>query len=640
MCFFPADPRFPRVPQPVPPTSPVMCLYPVRSSRRIATAARVGCLLAALASGLSATDHWVTTQSGFNQLNALDFGPGDRIFLAGGMTFTGTLRFDAADSGTDSSGQLVAPIVVTSFGSGRATIASGDEPAILAYNCGGFEISRLNLTGSGVAPDGTTTSDSSGLVFYNDLPGNVKFQHLRLDEIEASGFGERGVVIGGFNGSSGYHDVRLTRIVARDNRHTGIETFGFTGVTNALTQVLVADCHAFNQRGDPDRTTNTGSGIVLGGVDGGVIERCLAHDNGWNNSASEGPVGIWAYHSANIVIQHCESHHNRTSGGDGGGFDLDIQVSNSVMQYNFSHDNAGAGFLVYGTSGSNINQGNTVRYNLSENDGRDTGSPAASGIFVANHVRDLNIHGNTVRLAAPPFGTNIPAIKIRSQGFNPDEVIIANNLFTTSGGSRLVDTDSDGDVLFAGNHYWSGGASFVIRDNGQNFSSLSSWRSSRGQERLGGQAVGGSGDPRFKVPPAGGNPALNRLIALQLRGDSPLVDRGLDLAARFGINPGPRDYFNILTPQGGGSDVGAHETGTGAPKILSVRHDPAASSFTIRYQSEFGVAFGLRRSPDLQGDPEASWTVLPDTPPGDGGVMEVTDFAPPGRAHFYVLVRP
>lgn len=616
-----------------------MSVPPTSSSRRIAFLARIAAGPLALAGGAAGADYRVADQSGFDQLNALDFEPGDRILLAGGMTFSGSLRFDAGDSGNGPGGELVAPVVVTSEGGTPATIESGDAPAILAYNCGGFEISRLILRGSGVAVDGTTTSDSSGLVFYNDLPGNVKLHHLRVDEVEATGFGERGVVVGGYNGSSGYHDVRLTRIVARENRHNGIETFGYTGVTNALTGVVVADCLASHQRGDPDRRTNTGSGIVLGGVDGAVIERCLAHDNGANNRASEGPVGIWAYQSRHVVIQQCESHSNRTRGGDGGGFDLDIGVRDSVMQYNFSHDNDGAGFLVYGTAGANVNQGNTVRYNLSENDGRDTGSAAASGIFVIQHVHDLRIHGNTVRLAAPAGGTSVPAMKIRSPGFEPDDVIIANNIFTTSGGSRVVDTDSDGYVLFAGNHYGSGGAGFVIRDKGQNFTSLPAWRSARGQEKLGGQPLGSSGDPGFKSPPAGGDPGFRRRVAMQLRDDSPLVDAGLDLRARFGIDPGPRDYFNIRCPQGAGLDVGAHEVGRDAPRILAVRHDGATGVFTLRYQSEFGTAFAVRRSPDLRGDPATAWTALPDTPAGDGGVREVVDVPPPGRSHFYVLIR-
>ena len=99
----------------------------------------------------SATDYYVTTQYGFETwLDSLNLEPGDRIFLHGDTTVTGTLNLDWWDSGTDDQGNLVAPIIVSSYGGGRATIVAGDGPAIFARNNGGIEISDLNLVGSGV----------------------------------------------------------------------------------------------------------------------------------------------------------------------------------------------------------------------------------------------------------------------------------------------------------------------------------------------------------------------------------------------------------------------------------------------------------------------------------------------------------
>ena len=73
-----------------------------------------------------------------------------------------------------------------------------------------------------------------------------------------------------------------------------------------------------------------GSGIVLEGVDGGVIQNCVAHDNGQNNTFCGGPVGIWTLESNNITIQHCESYRNHSGTGcDGAGLDLDGGVTNS-----------------------------------------------------------------------------------------------------------------------------------------------------------------------------------------------------------------------------------------------------------------------------------------------------------------------
>ena len=608
------------------------------------TLAAFAILLLFAAAVSPAADYIVTTQEEFDGLNTIDFEPGDRILLTGGSAFTGSLLFGPTDSGTDEQGQLIAPIILTSQGEERATISSGDGSAVLFYNAGGIEISRLNLTGSGVAADGSTTNSGSGLTFYTDTPGDLKYRHIRIDEIDVSGFGRRGLVIGGYNGNTGYDDVRITGVNAHHNLHCGIETFGFTGSTAAHTNVTVSGCVASYQPGDPASEVNTGSGIVLSGVTGGLIEHCLAHDNGANNQPSEGPVGIWTYSSSGIVIQHNESHHNTTSNGDGGGFDLDIGVTHSVVQYNYSHDNAGAGILIYGKSGSSGNSNNVVRYNVSENDGRDPGSAAAAGICVCDNVDDLAVHGNTVFISAASGITTVPAIKVMEAGNDPDDIVIANNIFVSSGGTRLVYQDSDGDVTFAGNNYWPGSGNFVIRDNGSTYSSLSSWRSSKGQEKLGGKATGSSLDPLFDVPEIsgesiGGGAAITRLAGFRLRSDSPLISKGLDLKTSFGIDAGPRDLFGGPSLQGTAHEIGAHEWAIDPPKILGTAPNPDGPGIVIRYQSEIGVAFAVRRSATLEGDPETAWPQATPTAPGNGFVMEYIDAPPEGGPHFYVLVR-
>jgi hypothetical protein len=595
----------------------------------------------------SATDYYVTTQYGFEVwLESLNLEPGDRVFLHGGTTFYGTLKLEWWDSGTDAEGNLIAPVIISSYGGGRATIAAGDGPAISAYNNGGIEISDLNLVGSGVAPDGTTTSTASGISFYNDSPGDLKYRHLRIRDVEVSGFGERGVTIGGYNGDAGYDDVEIERVIAHDNLQDGIETYGTNGSAMALTNVRVRHCIAHHHPGESDSNKNSGNGIVLGGVTGGLIEYCKAYENGTNSTTDNGPVGIWAYNSANIVIQFNESHHNRTSGGDGGGFDFDLKVSDSVMQYNYSHDNDGAGFLIYGISGQNGNNRNVLRYNISEDDGRNPDSPAASGINVSNNVDDLAIYGNTVIMSAPPGSTSVPAFRAVAFNAEPDDIIIANNLFVTTGGTRLIFLDSEDDVIFAGNNYWSSGDDFVIRDNGNSYGSLASWRNAKGKERLNGQDTGLSVDPLFQIPQGTTakslvpNP-LAGLKAFKLQAGSPLINQGLDLKASFNLDPGPRDFFAAPLVQGSALEIGAHEFAVTPPVILGCTFNGSAPSpsFTIRYQSEIGESFGVRRSADLAGDPAIDWTALSPTESGTGEVMEHVDTPPPGSGHFYVLKR-
>jgi hypothetical protein len=597
-----------------------------------------------LPGAVRATDYFVGSQYDYEHLESLNLQPGDRVLLQGGMTFTGRLKLEWWDSGNDGAGNLISPIVISSFGEGRATIAAGDGPAILAYNTGGIEISNLNLVGSGVAPDGTTTNTTSGINFYNDSPGDLKFHHLRIKDVEVSGFGVRGISIGGYNGDCGYADVEIANVYAHGNRHDGIETYGYPTSISALTNVRIRQCVVSRNCGDPSSSVNSGNGIVLGAVTGGLIEWCEAYENGTNCTSTNGPVGIWAYNSSGIVIQHNQSHHNATANGDGGGFDLDLKVTGSVMQYNYSHDNEGAGFLVYGTSGLDANAGNIVRYNISENDGRDGDSPAASGINVSNNVDDLAIYGNTVLMAASPGSTTVPAIKIGSFASQPDGITVANNIFVTSGDTRMVDCDTQGAVAFAGNNYWAGGAALAIRHNGQTFSSLTAWRNATGQERLAGQPTGLSVDPLFRQAPVMLKSLLvaphEGLAAFKLSGDSPLVDKGLDLKAGFGIEVGRRDFFGATLGQGAALEIGAHEFAVSPPTILGCTFDSATGSFKVRYQSEIGESFAVKRFSGLTGNPSVNWDPLPSTAAGNGTEMEYADTPPPGERHFYILQRP
>src|SRR5207244_1267412 len=73
---------------------------------------------------------------------------------------------------------------------------------------------------------------------------------------------------------------------------------------------------------------NSGSGIVLGSVNNGLVERSVAHDNGDLCHANECGAGIWAYDSTGITIQSNLSYSNETGGRtDGDGFDLDQNTS-------------------------------------------------------------------------------------------------------------------------------------------------------------------------------------------------------------------------------------------------------------------------------------------------------------------------
>src|SRR5205823_2348322 len=149
--------------------------------------------------------------------------------------------------------------------------------------------------------------------------------------------------------------------------------------------VYVGHVAAYDNPGDPNDTANpSGNGIALGRVNGGVIERSVAHDNGRLCRAGRGPAGLWTYDSTNVTIQRNESYNNRTGGAvDGNGFNLDQNVSDSVLQYNYTHGNDGSGYLMYSSFANGAHNRDTIRYNISQGDGRKN---SFAGIRIGGYV--------------------------------------------------------------------------------------------------------------------------------------------------------------------------------------------------------------------------------------------------------------
>jgi hypothetical protein len=529
--------------------------------------------------GTSPATAWRTIQ----RVNNQRFAAGDRILFEAGQTFSGNLYFDGAERGTSA-----APIVVSSYGAGRATIYAADGDGILLYQTAGYEITNLYVVGSG-----STTNVGNGIFFDNDLPGDVLLPYVRIDRVDAVRFGESGILIGGDVGASGYKDVRITNVIASDNRMQGI--FVYAAQPNVHQGVYIGTSQSFRNSGMAGLAFNSGNGITVSGVDGGTIERCIAHDNGWLSDASNGPIGIWTFHSTRVVIQYNESYANKTGGTkDGGGFSLDQSTSNSLLQYNYSHDNAGAGLLLAHKPDDLTHSGNVVRYNVSQNDARRNNYAA---FHVWGRIRNAEVYNNTVYVKSSSTGAP-RAVYIKNLSIETHDVQhlhIRNNLFVTTSTVRLVEvtaTQLDGavDLRFENNAYFSSGATPRYVWGATTHSSLAAWRLATGQEQLGAAAVGYEGDPMLEGPGSAGTigdtMALNRLEAYRLRAGSPLIDRGLNLETRYGLDAGAHDFYDVATPRGAGFDIGAQEfdidcAWSVAPAPLAFTADGGTMSATI-----------------------------------------------------------
>jgi len=505
---------------------------------------RAGVVVESLESRRLFTAYLVDTSAALAAVNAKNLVAGDSVLLKGGTTISGSLVFDANDHGTaanpiivssydPSTGQAISP---TAASSSRGTLSAGNGDGIAVTNTAGINVIAINVVGSG-----RTVNTGSGIRFVNNLAGNVKLPHLRVDHVDVGGFRNFGINLVGAAGKSGFADVRFTYVAAHDNGQAGIVTqgaFNATSTAYAHTDVYVGYCTTFNNPGIAGFSSNSGNGVVLSDIDRGTVEYSQAYGNGALNTHDGGPVGIWAWDANAIVIQYNESHHNHTnSSSDGGGFDLDGGVTNSVIQYNYSHDNDGSGYGMYQFSGARPWHDNIVRFNRSVNDARKNGYGALGFWNGGSGLKNAEFYNNTVVIDSAGAAKQPWAVKFMSEKLT--SIHLRNNNFVTQGTAGMLyafSTRKDTDLLLQGNNYYAVNT-FDIKWSKKSYSTMTAWRTGSGQERLAnGTYVGLSVNPQFID------------AQHQIASASPLAHSGLNLRSLFNINVGSVDLYGTVIP--------------------------------------------------------------------------------------------
>jgi hypothetical protein len=453
------------------------------------------------------------------------------VFFTAGQTFEGTVLLK------DISGTESRPVIISSTGSGRATINGGNKEAISAENCRFLQIINLNIKGSG-RKDGNT---SNGLSLVSS--GNCI-----ITAINAGGFQKSGVDL--LNCKA----IEVREVEARDNGFCGINVMGTK--RNLSRNILIKDCKAENNPGDPTILDNhSGNGILVGVSDSVLIDHCTATNNGWDMPRiGNGPVGIWTWESNRVTIQYCISYYNKTSKNakDGGGFDLDGGVTNSIIQYCLSYGNQGAGYGLFQYSGASDWANNIVRYCVSINDATTTKGSGSffiwNGSSVPGQLANCQIYNNVA------YNSVAPVISYESASSH-EKFTFCNNIFIGSG--NVISGHNEGS-LFIGNIWWGSGKSLKFME----FSNLNEWSKKTGQEMLDGKAAGIQTDPLLKGPfltDITDPYKLNTLVGYTLQPGSPLRNRGIDIKKYFGIKEEITDFYNNPVPSGIGQEPGIQE---------------------------------------------------------------------------------
>ncbi|MES2565946.1 MAG: T9SS type A sorting domain-containing protein [Bacteroidota bacterium] len=502
-------------------------------------------------SGTSLSQAWKS----INKINSTSFAPGSIILFEGGGTFTGSIYIDNGDGNEPSN-----PIVFSSYGTGKAIINSGAAMGFYAHNTQGVTVSNLIFEGSGAS-----INNSDGVMFFTNLSGNTRLSNINIINLEVRYYGKTGVSIASSVGNSGYKNVIIDGVHVHHIKTNGIMTSGYTSKSHvgwSHQNVTIKNSEVHDVTGYSDPGTHRGSGIILGQVDGGLIEKCSAHHNGSANTHCGGPGGIWTWDSNSIIIQSSESYKNSSgSGCDGLGFDLDGGVTNSIMQYNYSHDNDGAGYLLGQYSDARAWTNNIIRYNISENDGRTNGGGFTLFNGPGSSMSGCKIYNNTVHLTPSATNPNVGAFTIIDWAKNITGIEVYNNIFQTTGGASLVDVPVGYSAFFAGNLYWSSGAAFKIKYQGATYSSIAAWRTATNNEKVNSTLTGVTANPNFNNSGSGAVLFPNQtyqLNAYKLSAGSPAINVGLNLTSLYGMNTGSRDFFGNPVGSTGMTSIGAH----------------------------------------------------------------------------------
>ena len=584
-------------------------------------------------------------------------GPGDSILLKRGCAWQGA-GFKARGNGS-----VAAPIILADYGEPheRAPLIDGvglHEPAILLQNVQNWTVRNLELTQHGQTPQNLDSNNEKGKDAdqYSDEYMRGVVHVLGLGPPDDPNCGEgctvrnirlENLVVrdGSWNGiyaSGGYYQLRTARFGFVDNLViTGVESFNHhkAGVEITCTYYKTRTYATSNIQVLNSRLHhNGGDGVMVGPVRNGLLDGNVCSYNGRIRNAR---VGCWTWDSENTTIQFNESHHNMTplndgKARDGAGFDLDLGTENGMIQYNWSHDNQGEGYLLLSWPvGFGYDRGTSrnvqMRYNVSERDGKKLGG----GITIFGGVSPAVIYNNIIYYEpARSAGTEMfngeggaLTSSIFGKSGQPDARIY-NNIFIINGRTNLAVTsnnlwtDGAGTFTFDNNIWWRVEGGVRFQWGGSVAASWANWRA------MGFDAQSFNADP-LVAGAFGTGPN-----SYQLRTGSPGIDRARAVTdALRGM--GLRDYLGVPTAQSPAYDIGAFEyklVPDPARLLQIVRQLGGASRLALNGTA--GRNYTIERSMNLQ-----SWTGIGTATENSPGSYEYMDRSAASPAFYRALAQ-
>ncbi|GGI45827.1 hypothetical protein GCM10008018_14070 [Paenibacillus marchantiophytorum] len=468
-------------------------------------------------SGTSTSAAWQSLA----KVNATSFAPGDRILFKAGGSWSGQLW----PKGSGASGS---PIVIDQYGTGSKPLIAGvttELSTVLLKNQQYWEINNLEVTNPFAGPlTNSARGERRGVYILNEESGilhHIYVKNMNIHDVDGIYTTRAGGII--FDSVGSNVPSAFDEILIDGNVLTDVDAYGIYISSNCILRYGMSDLWPWVPKpyGPWTPTTNlrisnntiirpaTG-GIAWNVTDGAVVERNTVQEATYLATNAS----IWWAYSDRNVVQFNESFGSHNGAEDGEGFDVDAGNIGSLVQYNYSHDNAG-GFMLF-VNDTYYTVDTVVRYNISQNDKRSIYRYSGS-------IKNVTNHNNT--------------IYVGSQSGNP----VMSDYFTKTSGSPTNIKNYNNAYYSAGDRGWN--------LTGQSFDYNAYYG---GSTLVSSDTHKVTSDPKFVSPGSGGN-GMNSVSGYQLQPTSPLIGAGVPITLN-----GDRDYFgNSL--YNGDPDIGAHE---------------------------------------------------------------------------------
>ncbi|MDE3184361.1 MAG: right-handed parallel beta-helix repeat-containing protein [Bacteroidota bacterium] len=406
------------------------------------------------------------------QIEKIHLMPGDKIMLANGQVYPGSLKLVNQEGNNDH----YIEVQSTSWDGVEDAPAVIDfknlQTGILLKDCSFIKISNIHLTGDGYTQGQQDFYQRCAVLLLSDKKKRMQsflLEHLTINDVyfENKGFKRGKEEVKSANGTQKYgwgiklinnhpenvmENITIQNCSITDVSHTGIK---LTGSGKNIKRVNILN----------NKVLKTGGpGIQMSGVQFVYVANNNIQYSGSNDDSRKWGrgSGLWTWGSSDVLIEKNKFLH-ANGPGDSDGAHIDFGCDNIVIQYNLSGYNAGGFCEILGN-----NYNCTYRYNISINDGyRNKGVDGAfqdgktlwlSGFQGSKNERkgpvNTYIYNNTI-YADETIHSKM-AFDNTSNG-----VLIANNIFYLANPSQLVlgdqykpDTKSNkemGNVFFENN---------------------------------------------------------------------------------------------------------------------------------------------------------------------------------------------